>query len=123
MDDVLTRKRTVKMNRIMMILSLSLMAVFTVCAQEDTTPVEVNTGVGDFVVVCPVDGMVDRGLGILIERAVRESYEAEALILVVDTPGGLVDVVDCRGVLFSRLESADPERCGGPFGEHGGIGE
>lgn len=38
-------------------------------------------------------------------------------------PGVLIVVMGCREVLFSRLESADPEWCGGPFGEHGGIGE
>ena len=44
-----------------------------------------------FVVVCPIEGMVDDGLGVLIDRALREARGAEALILEVDTPGGLVD--------------------------------
>ncbi|NIA15800.1 MAG: hypothetical protein GWP08_17175 [Nitrospiraceae bacterium] len=44
-----------------------------------------------FVVVCPVEDMVDDGLGVLIDRALREARGAEALILEVDTPGGLID--------------------------------
>lgn len=45
----------------------------------------------DFVVVCPINGMIEDGVGVLVERAVRESAGAKALILEVDTPGGLVD--------------------------------
>lgn len=44
-----------------------------------------------FVVICPIDGMVDDGLAVLVERAVEESKGAKAFILVVNTPGGLVD--------------------------------
>lgn len=43
------------------------------------------------VVVCPVTGMVDDGLAVLVKRAVREAEGAQALVLEVDTPGGLVD--------------------------------
>lgn len=44
-----------------------------------------------FVVVCPVNGMIDDGVRVLIERAVKEADGAKALIFEVDTPGGLVD--------------------------------
>jgi len=44
-----------------------------------------------FVVVCPVEGMIDDGVHVLVDRAVREAKGADALIFVVDTPGGLVD--------------------------------
>jgi membrane-bound serine protease (ClpP class) len=44
-----------------------------------------------FVVVCPITGMVDDGMAVVVERAVKESAGAAALILEVDTPGGLVD--------------------------------
>lgn len=59
---------------------------FDAVAQDDNV-----TAQDPFVVVCPVEGMVDRGLAVLIDRAVREAHFAEALVLVVDTPGGLVD--------------------------------
>lgn len=45
----------------------------------------------DYVVVCPVSEMVDDGLTVLVERAVKEAEGARALVLEVDTPGGLVD--------------------------------
>jgi membrane-bound serine protease (ClpP class) len=35
--------------------------------------------------------MIDDGVHVLIDRAVREAKDADALIFVVDTPGGLVD--------------------------------
>ena len=44
-----------------------------------------------FAVVCPVNGMIDDGVRVLIERAVKEADGAKALIFEVDTPGGLVD--------------------------------
>ncbi len=54
-----------------------------------------NAGEGEaerpFVVVCPVDGMVEDGLTVLIDRAVEEAEGAEALIFEIDTPGGRVD--------------------------------
>ncbi len=44
-----------------------------------------------FVVICPVEGMIDDGVGVLVDRAVREAEGAEAIIFVVDTPGGMLD--------------------------------
>ena len=44
-----------------------------------------------FVVVCPINGMIDDGVGALVGRAVREATGATALIFEIDTPGGLVD--------------------------------
>lgn len=43
------------------------------------------------IVVCPVEGMIDDGVAILIERAIQEAAGAKALILDMDTPGGRVD--------------------------------
>lgn len=43
------------------------------------------------VVVCPINGMIDDGVAAVVERAVRESAGAGALILEIDTPGGLID--------------------------------
>jgi len=45
----------------------------------------------DFVVVCPIEGMIDDGVAVFVERAVREGRGAKAIIFEVDTPGGLVD--------------------------------
>lgn len=44
-----------------------------------------------FVVVCPVSDLIDDGIAVVVERAVREAREADALVLEVDTPGGLID--------------------------------
>lgn len=46
---------------------------------------------GSFVVICPLDWMVDDAMTVVVERAVRTAQGAEALIFVVDTPGGRVD--------------------------------
>ena len=44
-----------------------------------------------FVVVCPIEGMIDDGIAVLVDRAVHESAGAKALVFEIDTPGGLVD--------------------------------
>ena len=44
-----------------------------------------------FVVVCPVSDLIDDGIAVVVERAVHEAREADALVLEVDTPGGLID--------------------------------
>lgn len=44
-----------------------------------------------FVVVCPLNWMVDDAMTVVVERAVRTAKGAEALIFIVDTPGGRVD--------------------------------
>ena len=46
---------------------------------------------GDFIVICPIDGMIDDGIAVLVERAVEEAKGAESIIFVIDTPGGRVD--------------------------------
>ncbi|HNR36272.1 MAG TPA: NfeD family protein [Candidatus Hydrogenedentes bacterium] len=43
------------------------------------------------VVVCPITGMIDDGVAAVVDRAVREAAEADALVFEIDTPGGLVD--------------------------------
>lgn len=52
-------------------------------AENDT-----ETGV---VVLCPIDGMVDDGMAVIVKRAVKEAAQTKALIFIIDTPGGLVD--------------------------------
>ncbi len=51
---------------------------------------EAEAGPG-FVVICPISGMVDDGLRVLVERAVVDARGAQALVLEVDTPGGMLD--------------------------------
>jgi len=46
-----------------------------------------------YVVVCPIEGMIDDGTLVLVQRAIREAEGegVQALIFQVDTPGGRVD--------------------------------
>ncbi len=46
---------------------------------------------GNDVVVCPINGMIDDGVAVLVERTVREAADAKAIVFEIDTPGGLVD--------------------------------
>lgn len=48
-------------------------------------------GAEGFVVVCPINGMVDDGMRVFVERVVREAKGAQAIIFEVDTPGGRID--------------------------------
>lgn len=72
--------------RILSTLVLALSTIGLANAQDIAPPTD-----EPFVVVCPVEGMIDDGVHVLIDRAVREAKEADALIFVIDTPGGLVD--------------------------------
>ena len=48
---------------------------------------------GQTIIVCPVEGMIDDGTLILVERAIREAerLQSKAIIFDMDTPGGRVD--------------------------------
>jgi len=46
---------------------------------------------GDYYVVAEIEGMIDQGIAVIVERAVEEARNAELLIFVIDTPGGRVD--------------------------------
>lgn len=50
-------------------------------------------GAQDVVVVCPIEGMIDEGVAVVVERAVEEAeaVHAKAIVFRVDTPGGRVD--------------------------------
>lgn len=54
---------------------------------DSTTPTSDNP----FVVICPIEGEIDEGIVVVIERAVKEAENAEALLFVINTPGGRVD--------------------------------
>ena len=45
------------------------------------------------VVVCPIEGMIDEGILVIVKRAVKEARELDATAIVfrVNTPGGRVD--------------------------------
>jgi membrane-bound serine protease (ClpP class) len=44
-----------------------------------------------FVVICPIEGEIDDGVAVVVERAVAEAEGAEAIVFLIDTPGGRVD--------------------------------
>jgi membrane-bound serine protease (ClpP class) len=44
-----------------------------------------------FVVICPIEDEIDEGVSVVVQRAVREAEGAEALLFVINTPGGRVD--------------------------------
>lgn len=50
-----------------------------------------GAGEGPFVVVCPIDDEIDEGLAVVVKRAVESARYAEALLFVINTPGGRVD--------------------------------
>jgi len=50
-----------------------------------------SAGAQDYIVTCPISGMVDDGMRVFVERVVAESDDALAIIFEVDTPGGRVD--------------------------------
>lgn len=54
-------------------------------------PPEDSGAVTPFAVICPIGDMVDDGMAVLVERAVREAKGAELIVFQIDTPGGRVD--------------------------------
>jgi membrane-bound serine protease (ClpP class) len=55
-----------------------------------------------FVVVCPIEDMIDEGISVIVKRAVAEAVDAEALIFIIDTPGGRVDsAIDISNTILS----------------------
>jgi membrane-bound serine protease (ClpP class) len=59
-------------------------------AESTATPVHEVTG-EPFVVICRIEEEIDEGVAVVVERAVRESKNASALLFVINTPGGRVD--------------------------------
>jgi len=62
---------------------------------------------GDPIVLVPIDGTVDGGMAHLVERSVDDANRehARAIVLVVNSPGGLVDAAfRIRDALFSAQE-------------------
>lgn len=75
------------------------------CAHaQNTAPISAAPKVesGGFITVCRVDGEIDDGVTVVVERAVRESEGAAAIIFVIDTPGGRVDsAIDITEAIMS----------------------
>jgi membrane-bound serine protease (ClpP class) len=46
---------------------------------------------GPHVVLCPIEGMIDEGIKVLVKRAVAEAGDAQAIVFTIDTFGGRVD--------------------------------
>lgn len=59
---------------------------------QSTDSADADSG-PDIIVVCPVTGVIDEGVKVVVERAVQEANAmgADALFFRVDTPGGRVD--------------------------------
>lgn len=54
------------------------------------------------VVLCPIKGEIGDGTAAIVRRAVKEAENADALYLIVDTPGGLLDAgIDITNTLLS----------------------
>ena len=70
------------------------------------------------VVVIPVNGVIDEGMAHMIERAVKEANDAHAsaIVLDVNTPGGLVErrLRDSRRALRSEGARGGVRLASGP---------
>ncbi len=71
----------------------SLLLVFSCLALAQTPEDAANDG--PFVVICPIvteqGTMIDDGILVLVNRAIAEAEGAEAIIFIIDTPGGRLD--------------------------------
>ncbi len=66
------------------------LALLGLCGAAASKPDAVDPS-KPFAVICPISDMVDDGMAVLVERAVREAQGAELLVFQIDTPGGRVD--------------------------------
>ncbi len=99
---------------ILLFLGGGLAALFDAGAQTSSSPEQVP--VDPFAVICPITEMVDDGMAVLVERAVKEAKGAAVLVFEIDTPGGRVDsaieitkdIVDapCKTVAYIKGQGA-----------------
>ncbi|MBI4557836.1 MAG: hypothetical protein HY706_09645 [Candidatus Hydrogenedentes bacterium] len=71
---------------------------------------------GERVIICPVSDMIDDGISVFVERAVKEGQGAKAIIFVIDTYGGRLDSAveitgkilgaQCRTIAYIRERGA-----------------
>ena len=45
----------------------------------------------DYIVICEIDSDINSGVAVVVERAIKEAANADAIIFIIDTPGGRVD--------------------------------
>ncbi len=45
----------------------------------------------DYIVICEIDSDINAGVAVVVERAIKEAANADAIIFIIDTPGGRVD--------------------------------
>ncbi len=89
--------RTMRIFTAMALLALGLMAGAQSLQRHSTAGTwfpEQDSGAppeGDHVVLCKITGEIDDGIAVVVERAVKASAKAKALVFVIDTPGGRVD--------------------------------
>jgi len=72
---------------------LMLVAVPALGAAAQDEDITLVGGGEDVIVVCPVTGVIEPGVSVVIQRAIQEAEDlnAKAIIFRVDTPGGRVD--------------------------------
>ncbi len=62
-----------------------------VMGQASSQDSAVTAAADNRVVICPLEGMVDDGMAVVVSRAVKEAAGAKAIVFVIDTFGGRVD--------------------------------
>jgi membrane-bound serine protease (ClpP class) len=79
------------MNRMIRIACLSLALALGATGQNPENSAEAEP----YVVICPLiteqGTMIDDGILVLVNRAIAEAHGAEAIIFIIDTPGGRLD--------------------------------
>ncbi len=79
------------MVRMVAAICVSMMLAFSAIAQQPDSP----TGDQPYIVICPIvteqGTMIDDGILVLVNRAISEARNAEAIIFIIDTPGGRLD--------------------------------
>ncbi len=92
------------MTRATVFLAVFAMSAFPALAEtEDLRETEEGQDQGGVVVICPINGMIDDGMAVVVQRAVGTAVDAKAIIFVVDTPGGKVD--SCLEIVESILDA------------------
>ncbi|MBI1319851.1 MAG: hypothetical protein GC168_13050 [Candidatus Hydrogenedens sp.] len=82
------------MIRIFVALVLALAPLATLAQGGGTWFPEAGSGTppdGGYVVIAKIEGEIDDGVAVVVERAVQEAANADGLVFVIDTPGGRVD--------------------------------
>lgn len=67
--------------------------LFALCALLPSASLAQTDPVADepFVVICPIRSEIHDGVSVLVKRAVEKAWNAQAIIFILDTPGGRLD--------------------------------